>query len=147
MKWLTLALALLAAGALWWFDPAHIATRNAEAAAENALLAQDTALQLERSVVLAPWVTGLQIVGIICLAVLAGGATVAALAWLYRRGTTVMPTHDGRLPVPLTQLPAASVAALGATHARLQLATTEQPLTAALTFDAELYQLLDAPLD
>lgn len=149
MKWATLsfAMALLVALALWWFDPAHVATREARAAAEAARIA----LAAEREAQLAPLYTALTGGAYMLLFLGAAGAVAYALALgaldLRRRATTVMPTRDGRLPVPMGQLPGASVAALGATHARLQLAAGEQPLANTLTFDAELLGLLEGPVE
>jgi hypothetical protein len=149
MKWAapTFALALLVAGLVWWLDPSHVAEREARAAATAARIA----LAAEREAQLAPLYTVLTGGAYVLLFLGAAGAVAYALALgaldLRRRATTTMPTRDGRLPVPLPQLPAASVAALGATHARLQLAAGEQPLLAALTFDAELVGLLEAPAE
>ena len=64
------------------------------------------------------------------------------------RASTTLPTIDGRVPIPNELLPAASMAALGAQHARLQLTVTEQALDNTLTFAGGgevLGRLLEAP--
>lgn len=145
MKWLMLPILLLALAACGTpaYDPVEAARQDAEIA--------QIETEAARAEQLAPLYTALTGLAYALLGVGAVGsvAYLGALAYLdvRQRATTIMPTCDGRLPVPLPLLPVASVAALGATHARLQLAVSEQPLAAALTFDAELVHLLEAPID
>jgi hypothetical protein len=144
MKWIALlTLALLAALALWWLDPSHQAEREARTAREVALVAQETALTMERRAALAPWLTGFQIAGVVCLAALAGGATAATLRWLWWRSAATLPTQDGRIPLPVILLAREAPRALGASHAARQLAVSRQELTHALT----LTELLEVTLD
>ncbi len=145
MKWLAIPVLLLALAVCGTpaYDPVEAARQDAEIA--------QIETEAARQAQLAPIYTALTGLAYALLGAGAVGsaAYIGALAYLdvRRRASTVMPTRDGRLPVPLPQLPAASVAALGATHARLQLAATEQPLAATLTFDAQLVHLLEAPID
>lgn len=149
---LALALALVGVYALWWLDPSHALEREARAAAEAARVSQAASIEMERAAALAPWITGAQVVAVLLGVALAGAAAAWGVGCLYfdlrRRVTTAMPTRDGRLPVPLSQLPAASVAALGAHHAARQLSVSDQPLRGTLTFEQELVAgLLAEPVE
>lgn len=143
MKWIALPILLLALAACG--TPAYDPVRAARDEAEIARIETEAA----RAAQLAPLYTALTGLAYMLLGAGAvGSATyLGALAYfdVRQRATTVMPTHDGRLPVPIDLLPAASVAAPGATHARLQFAATDQPMERALTFDAQLVGLLEAP--
>lgn len=103
--------------------------------------AQAAELAAERDAELAPLGTAAtataMVLGVLTLAAAAGWAWARMYLDIRRRAQYVLPTPDGRLPVPAAQLPAASVAALGALHARGQLTATEQPLDAALTWERE----------
>lgn len=139
MKWIVLALAALAAFWLVWNDPASVAERNDALIAryaEHQAQAQVAALSAQRDAALAPLYTALTalaygLLGAVGVGVAAYVGTIGAID-VRRRATSVLPTSDGRMPVPTAYLPAASLAALGATHARLQLAATEQRLDRAL---------------
>jgi len=153
MKWLIYLIALLALAACGGpsYDPAAYARSEAEIARYEAE-AQAARLDAQRAAELAPLTTQLTAVAYGLATALAAGIVTWALWGLYqdarRRAAEtravetlaaagVLPTPDGRLPVPVALLPAASLAALGAAHARLQLAATEQPLGATLTFEAD----------
>ena len=129
-------------------DPAAYARSEAEIARYEAD-AQRARLDAERDAQLAPLYTAMSALFYVTLGVTVVGALTytASLAYIdvkrqAVRANLVLPTADGRVPIPMEMLPTASIAALGANAAVKQLTVTEQHLDRALTFEAAIVPAL-----
>ena len=129
-------------------DPAAYARAEADIARYEAE-AQRARLDAERDAQLAPVYTAMSAL----FYVLLGVATTSGVGYMVAllvidarrqavRAQMVLPTQDGRVPIPVAMLPTASLAALGANAAAKQLSVADQPLDRALTFEAQIVPAL-----
>jgi hypothetical protein len=159
MKILAALVAMAAAVALVFMlaperhDPAAYARADAQIARYEAE-AQRARLDAERDAQLAPLYTAMSAFFYIAL----GVSITGGLAYVFTlmvidarrqavRAQMVLPTADGRVPIPVAMLPTASLAALGANAAVKQLAVADQPLDRALTFEAAIVPALPEPVE